>query len=188
MEDVIRLSDQFYIIAESDRAAVPTRVLKQGETFAVFDRYGDICPVGLAENGLYHEGTRYLSHLSLLIGGERPLLLSSAIKADNALVAVDLTNLDVANDGGGGDAHIAIPRGTLHVSRVLVLWEGICYERLQVRNYSTIAITSRSRSGGAWPAHSSSSWVRSTTGRRPMCWEGPMPCCSPSTGPSRSAW
>ena len=134
-------SQAFYIRTPHSLADDRHLVLKQGETFAVFDRYGDICPVGLAENGLYHEGTRYLSHLSLLIGGERPLLLSSAIKADNALVAVDLTNLDVANDGGGGDAHIAIPRGTLHVSRVLVLWEGICYERLQVRNYSPIAIT-----------------------------------------------
>jgi glycogen debranching enzyme len=130
-------TDEFYIRTPHGLADDRHLVLKQGDTFAVLDRYGDIFPVGLAENGLYHEGTRYLSRLSLRIGGERPLLLSSAIKADNALVAVDLTNLDVTSPNGDGPDTIAIPRGTLHVSRVLVLWEGVCYEHLRLRNYGS---------------------------------------------------
>ncbi len=40
-------------------------MLKHGDTFAVFDHYGDIKPGGLGEEGLYHEGTRYLSCLLL---------------------------------------------------------------------------------------------------------------------------
>jgi glycogen debranching enzyme len=128
-------ADEFYIRTPHGLADDRHLVLKQGETFAVLDRYGDIFPVGLAENGLYHEGTRYLSRLSLRIGGERPLLLSSAVKADNALVAVDLTNLDVTTPDGDDQDTIAIPRGTLHISRVLVLWEGVCYEHLRLRNY-----------------------------------------------------
>jgi glycogen debranching enzyme len=128
-------TDEFYIRTPHALADDRHLVLKQGETFAVLDRYGDIFPVGLAENGLYHDGTRYLSRLSLRIGGERPLLLSSAIKADNALVAVDLTNLDVIRPDGQGQDDIVIPRGTIHVSRVLVLWDGVCYEHLRLRNY-----------------------------------------------------
>ena len=36
-------------------------------------------PVGLAKDGLYHDGTRYLSRLALRLGRQRPLLLSSAV-------------------------------------------------------------------------------------------------------------
>jgi glycogen debranching enzyme len=133
-------TDEFYIRTPHALADDRHLVLKQGETFAVLDRYGDIFPVGLAENGLYHEGTRYLSRLSLRIGGERPLLLSSAVKADNALIAVDLTNLDVTRPNGDRQDEILIPRGTVHVSRVLVLWEGVCYEHLRLRNYGSSAI------------------------------------------------
>jgi len=104
-------TDEFYIRTPRGLADDRHLVLKQGETFAVLDRYGDIFPVGLAENGLYHEGTRYLSRVSLRIGGERPLLLSSAIKADNALVTVDLTNLDVTTAHDEGPDRISIPRG-----------------------------------------------------------------------------
>ena len=38
-------------------------MLKYGDTFAVFDRTGDIS--GPGEQGLYHDGTRYLSMLTL---------------------------------------------------------------------------------------------------------------------------
>jgi len=68
------------------RAAPPddrTRVLKYGSMFAVFDRYGDIEPLGLAEHGIFFESTRYLSQLILEIGGTRPLILSSTVKQDN---------------------------------------------------------------------------------------------------------
>ena len=44
MEDVIQFKDQFYILATSSLMDDRTRVLKHGETFAVFDRYGDIQP------------------------------------------------------------------------------------------------------------------------------------------------
>ena len=88
------------------------RVLKQGETFAVFDRYGDIKPGPGSKEGVFHEGTRYLSGLLLSLGGERPLLLSSTVRQDNDLLAADLTNLDVTHDG-----EVVIPRGTLHIAR-----------------------------------------------------------------------
>lgn len=123
-------TDQFYIRTPSTLADEHDLVLKQGDTFVVLDRYGDIRPVGLAEQGLYHDGTRHLSRLSLRIGGQPALLLSSAVKQDNALIAVDLTNLDVSDEGV-----LMIPRGTVHLSRVIVLWDGVFYERLRLRNY-----------------------------------------------------
>src|SRR2546426_7513848 len=42
--DIIRLQDQFYILATSSRIDDRTRVLKHGDTFAVFDRFGDMRP------------------------------------------------------------------------------------------------------------------------------------------------
>ena len=53
MEDVIRVKDQFYVLASSSFADDRTRVLKYGETFAVLNRFGDIESAGLGEQGLY---------------------------------------------------------------------------------------------------------------------------------------
>src|SRR5215207_6355596 len=109
MEEIIRVQDQFYILATSSRVDEHSRVLKHGDTFAVFDRFGNIQRVGLGEQGLYHEGTRFLSRLELRLMERRPLLLSSTVKEDNALLAVDLTNPDVS---AGGEVLLA--RDTVH--------------------------------------------------------------------------
>jgi glycogen debranching enzyme len=131
LDEVLELHDQFYIQATSSRADDRTRVLKHGETFAVFDRFGDVQPVGLGEQGIYTEGTRHLSRLELRLGGRRPLLLSSTVKKENDLLTVDLTNPDLM-DGAG---EIALPRGQVHVFRSKFIWRGACYERLRVANF-----------------------------------------------------
>jgi Glycogen debranching enzyme len=130
LSDVILVANRFYVLAGSSRLDDRTRVLKDGETFAVFDRYGDIAPVGFGDLGLYHEGTRFLSRLHLTLGGERPLILSSTVKEDNSGLTVNLTNPDLSLNGGVG-----IRRGTLHVARELFVWRAVCYERLRVTNY-----------------------------------------------------
>ncbi|MBI3288408.1 MAG: amylo-alpha-1,6-glucosidase, partial [Elusimicrobia bacterium] len=124
-------ADDFYILTANAQADEHQRVLKHGETFGVFDSHGDIRPTGLAEEGLYHEGTRFLSRYQLLIGRARPLFLSSMVKEDNAILAVDLTNPDI---GRNGDLKIA--RGAVHIHRTKFLVEGFCYERLTFSNYS----------------------------------------------------
>ncbi|MEW5849618.1 MAG: amylo-alpha-1,6-glucosidase [Myxococcota bacterium] len=131
MDDVIRLEDQFYILATSPRVDVRTRVLKEGDTFAVFDRYGDIQPVGTGEQGIFHQGTRFLSRLELRLGKERPLLLSSSVKQDNTLFMVDLANPDFSREGV-----VEVPRNTFHVFRSTLLWKGCCFEHLRIRNYA----------------------------------------------------
>jgi glycogen debranching enzyme len=125
----------FYIVAPSPAADEQSRVLKQGNTFAVFDHFGDISPFGLGEEGLYHGDTRFLSHLLLRLGQERPLFLSSTVRQDNDILAVDLTNPDVSLGG-----RVVVPRGTLHIARIKFLWEGVCYERLQIRSYQPALI------------------------------------------------
>ncbi len=110
--EVIRVRDEFYIRSSSPRVDVRTRALKQGDTFAVFDRFGDIETFGSGELGLYYQDTRFLSRLSLKIGKDRPLLLSSFVREDNAVLAVDATNPDVSRD-----SEVTISRGTLHVFR-----------------------------------------------------------------------
>jgi glycogen debranching enzyme len=122
--------NRFYILAPAPYADEHTRVLKQGDTFAVFDHYGDITTGGLREQGIYHQGTRFLSSYVLVLGQDRPLFLSSTVKEDNDVLVADLTNPDMHREG-----RVLIPRGTLHIFRAKFLWQGSCYERLHFKNY-----------------------------------------------------
>lgn len=129
-EEVIRIRDAYYILATSALADDRTRVLKDGETFAVFDRYGDIHPVGHGQYGLYHDSTRFLSRLELQIAGERPILLSSTVREDNALVTADVTNPDLRV----GKERI-LSQDSVHVARSITLWAGACHQQIRIQNY-----------------------------------------------------
>src|ERR1700688_2846694 len=74
--------DPYYIVAPAPMAGERDRVLKQGDTFAVLDHHGDIRPVRMKEQGLVHEGTRFLSCLVLRLGRGEPMFLSSTVKED----------------------------------------------------------------------------------------------------------
>lgn len=110
------------------------RVLKHQDSFAVFDPYGDIGEH--PEQGIYHGGTRYLSHYRLTLDGHRPLLLNSAVTQDNALLAVDLTTHDLYRDGT-----LAVPKTTLHVFRSKLLCTGAYYEHLRVKNHGLAPVS-----------------------------------------------
>jgi len=131
--EVIRVRDAFYIRSSSSRIDVRTRVLKQGDTFAVFDRFGDIDTFGTGELGMYYQDTRFLSRLTLKLGKDRPLLLSSTVREDNAVLAVDATNPDVCRNG-----ETVIPRGTVHIFRSKILWKRTCQERLRIHNFGRV--------------------------------------------------
>lgn len=123
-------NEQFYVLATSLPADDRTRVLKYGETFAVMNRVGDIEPGGLGEHGLYHNETRHLSRLTLRLGRTTPQALRSSIRRDNALLTIDMMNLDIPLDG-----RVAVPRGTIHAFRSKFLWKGVCYEFVRISNY-----------------------------------------------------
>jgi glycogen debranching enzyme len=131
MADLIRVEDAFYIRASSTRVDDRTRVLKDGDTFAVFDRLGDIHPHGRGHHGLYHRGTRFLNRMELELQGSRPLLLSSAVVEDNSLLAVDLANPDHMHEGA-----IVLAANQLHVFRGIFLHDGVCWQRVLVRNFA----------------------------------------------------
>jgi len=133
--EVLRIRNEFYIRSSSARVDVRTRVLKQGDMFAVFDRFGDVETFGTGELGLYYQDTRFLSRLTLKLGKDRPLLLSSTVREDNAVLAVDATNPDVWRD-----SEIVVPRGTIHVFRSKILWDRTCHERLRIHNYGRAAV------------------------------------------------
>src|SRR6185369_643767 len=134
-DELVRISEDFYILSTSARLDDRTRVLKHGDTFAVFDRFGDIDGFGPAELGIYHEDTRYLSRLVLRLEGRRPLLLNSSIQHDNASLAVDLMNPDLVGAG-----EVLVPRGTVHMFRSRILWDRACYERLRIHNYGQLPV------------------------------------------------
>ena len=131
MEEIIRVQDNYYILATSSRVEQQARVLKHGDTFAVLDRSGNIQQIGLGEQGLYHGGSRHLSRLEMRLLDRRMLLLSSTVREDNAMLTVDLTNPDIVVDGD-----VVLARDQVHVFRSCFLWKGACYERIRVRNFS----------------------------------------------------
>jgi glycogen debranching enzyme len=136
MEDVIQVQNQFYILATASKASERTAVLKHGDTFAVFDYSGDIGAFGTGEQGLYHEGTRYLSRFRLRLNGHRPLLLSARVKEDNELFGADLTNPDIPL----GETDRVLSRDLVHLFRARFLWEGTWHERIRLWNYSRTAV------------------------------------------------
>jgi glycogen debranching enzyme len=135
LEDVIQIKDQFYVLATSSLADDRTRVLKWGETFAVFNRLGDVESIGLGEQGLYHRGTRHLSRLALRMGDKVPQLLRSTVQNDNAFLTLDMMNPDVYREG-----RLFLPRGSVHLFRSKFLWQDACYDKLRLANFHSYPI------------------------------------------------
>jgi glycogen debranching enzyme len=124
----------FYIPSTGGIAGQHSYVLKQGDSFAVLDAFGDIQAIGPALEGLFFEDTRYLGRLALTIDGLRPLLLSSTVTEDNAMLSSDLTNPDLVEGG-----RLRVPRDTVHILRSSVLGEDALFQVLELLNYGAAA-------------------------------------------------
>ncbi len=122
---------KFHISASRSLSQLRIQVLKQGDTFAVFNPFGDILPWKKSPEGLFHNDTRHLSRLDLTLNGYTPLLLNSNIQDDNAILTVDLTNPDLYD----GD-RLILAKDAVHLLRSKFLWHGVCYERIAIRNFS----------------------------------------------------
>jgi glycogen debranching enzyme len=132
--DKIQIGDQWYVAAKAARTEENPQVLKHDETFAMFDRFGDIPLVGSGEQGLYHEDTRFLSQHELLIDGARPLFLGSTVQEYSSLLTIDLMNPDLGSD------ERRIAKGTLHIFRAKLLWQGACYEHIRLSNHGEASV------------------------------------------------
>ena len=122
--------DAHHILADSSLTDERIRVLKHGDTFALFDQYGDIRPSKAGEQGVYHDGTRFLSRLILELDGRRPFFLSSTVRDDNDQLTVALTNPDLCRDGV-----VYLPLGTLHLAVKKFLWQGALHQEIQIQNH-----------------------------------------------------
>jgi len=122
---------QFVIPATGSLHELRPRTLKHGDTFGVFDHNGDAIGAPGSTDGIYHRDTRYLSHLFLTIDGQRPILLSSTVRDNNAMLTCDLTNPDLKD----GEGKVTMAHDLIHIRRSRFLWNGGCYERMAIRNF-----------------------------------------------------
>ena len=107
------------------------RVLKDGEMFALFNRFGDIHERGSRTQGIYYCGTRFLSRFELSVDDKLPVLLSATTKDHNAVLTADLaTPTDPRLVGEGLDAD------PVHILRSSFLLDHTCYSRIMLHNYS----------------------------------------------------
>src|SRR5258707_1107810 len=124
------LSEAAFYIPATSTVSRPSRTLKYGDTFIVTDSHGDIGVSVGDPDGLFHADTRFISRLELLVNGEHPLLLGSNVRDDNTMLAVDLTNPDVYDDG-----QITLQKDIVHIARTIFLWRGTAYQRVALRNH-----------------------------------------------------
>jgi glycogen debranching enzyme len=135
LTDIVRVADEYYVRASSALADDRTRVLKYGDTFGVFNRYGDIEAFVPSQFGLFHAESRHISRFAMRLNKQQPLLLSSTIREDNAFLSVDLTNVDSPLNGAEG-----LPRGTVHIFRSQFLREASCYGHVRLLNYGLLPV------------------------------------------------
>jgi glycogen debranching enzyme len=126
----IEIENKHYILASSALADQKNIVLKEGDTFALFEVHGDIYQIPSGSHGIYHNGMRYLSKMELTINGLKPLLLSSFPREDNQMIIVDLTNPDLSLENKD-----AVLRGTIHILRSKFLWQGAYHEKITFINF-----------------------------------------------------
>lgn len=130
-----RSADAHHVLADSSLTDERIRVLKHGDTFALFDQYGDIRPGQKGEAGLYHDGTRFVSRFLLELEGARPFLLSSTVRDDNDQLSVALTNPDLCREG-----RVYLAMGALHLAWRKFLWMGALYQELRIENHGTQSV------------------------------------------------
>src|SRR4051794_36481327 len=78
-----------FSIPSTGPASRPRRTLKHGDTFLVLDDHGDIGASPGGADGLFHDDTRFLARLEVLVNGLRPPLLGFSARDDDTMLTVD---------------------------------------------------------------------------------------------------
>jgi glycogen debranching enzyme len=123
--------EQFQISAFFSLQERRPRILKKDDAFAVFDPKGDFLSGFGSSDGFYFHDTRYVSHYELLIGGMRPILLSSALTDDSTMLVSDLANPDLF-----AGQSLILEHDAIHIRRSKFLTAGICHERILIRSFA----------------------------------------------------
>jgi glycogen debranching enzyme len=134
--NVVKVGSDFYVLASALVSRRVSRVLANGQSFAVFDVCGDILDYPLEALGFFYRDTRYLSRFELRIHENSPYFLNSYLSDDNAQLRVNLTNPDLNSNG----RTIKLPRDVIQMERGWVMSHASLVHRLRVRNYAGVPL------------------------------------------------
>jgi glycogen debranching enzyme len=126
--------ESYHIEATTSLVGRTLRTLKHDDLFGVFDQIGDVHGGGDGPDGLYYQDTRFLSFLSLWLGGQAPLMLGSVVLDDNGALIVDLANADLHDQEG----KVWLQRDSIYVGRMKFLCRTTAYERIRVRRFNPV--------------------------------------------------
>jgi len=135
-ETVIKVGSDFYIRASSLTSRRATRVLVNGESFAVFEAGGDMVETPEEPLGFFHRDTRHVSRFELKIAGEPPYFLNSYSSRENAQLRINLCNPDLGRDGDT----VELPRTSIQIERNWVIADAALYHKVIVRNFSHLRV------------------------------------------------
>jgi glycogen debranching enzyme len=104
--------------------------LIRGSTFFAGTREGDLTPPGAPHIGLFHDDTRFLSHLELRINGQKPIVLSSTT------VGADAARIELTVRGGSVHGeNLDLPINTIYVHREQLLYSDRFFDVLEIQSY-----------------------------------------------------
>lgn len=126
----------FHVHVSSLTTRRVTRVLANGQCFAVFEIGGDILDRPDEPLGFFHNDTRYLSRFELRIAGEIPYLLDSYASHEKAQIRINLSNPDLEFNGAG----IKLPRNSIQIERDWVIAASAVFHNAIIRNYTRTPI------------------------------------------------
>ena len=144
-------TDAFAIVA-STHPETAHRVLKQGDTFLLFDRVRRRNALRARRAGTLSCRHPFRVAWQLLLGGDRPLLLGSEISRNNEICTIDLTNPDHDRRTATSFCRAAV----LHLRRTRFIRDGVVL-RAARRSPTTRPSGSRPRSAFSSPAISPTS-------------------------------
>jgi glycogen debranching enzyme len=133
---IIKVGSDFYIHASSLTSWRATRVLVNGESFAVFEVGGDILEMPHEPLGFFYRDTRYLSRFELKIAGETPYHLNSYASRENAQLRINLSNPDLGFQG----EKIELPRNSIQIERDWVIAGAALFHKVILRNYAPLQV------------------------------------------------
>ena len=133
---IIKVGSDFYIHASALTSRRATRVLVNGDSFAVFEVGGDILQTPDEPLGFFHRDTRYLSRFELKIAGESPYYLNSYVSTEKAQLRINLSNPDLGID----KETIELPRNSIQLERNWVIASPALFHKVIVRNYSRLKV------------------------------------------------
>jgi glycogen debranching enzyme len=126
-------SGESYMSHSASRAWRPT--LKCGDLFAVFGPTGEMTAASGSEEGLYLDGTRFLSRRHILLDGGPVSNLGVQVREDGEELQIVSGNCQGAVDG--------IQEHSLTLTEKIFLASGSLYSELVITNFGPMAMSAR---------------------------------------------